>query len=96
MGRKRKTPREFDALSIIPIRFSKQDFEERRKNVIDFTEAIRSRNRNKNQLELSREDVAGQYSLAILREYAADDPKSVQLTAQVSFDSIRASSSVRG
>ena len=95
MGRKRKTPKEFDALSIAPIRYSKRDFEERKKNIIDFTEAIRSRNRNKHQIELSREEVAGQYTLAVLQVYAIDDPESLQLTAQVSFHSIRASSSVR-
>lgn len=66
-----------------------------KKNVIDFTKAVRSCNRNVNKIELPREEVTGQYFLAVSREYAVDDPKGLQLTAQVSFYSIRASSSVR-
>ena len=43
-------------------RFADAIFEQRNKTIIDYTEAIRCRNRNTNQRELSKEDVTEQFT----------------------------------
>ena len=55
------------------------DFGQRNKTIIHYTEAIRSRNRNTNQRELSKNDITEQYTLAVLREYAMTESKSFEL-----------------
>ena len=84
MGRKRRNPEEATELGIIPIHCSKRDFEERNKSIIDFTEALRARNRNLNGRELFKNEVTSQYTLTILQEYATVDPRSFELLGQVS------------
>ena len=83
MGRKRKAPRETDPLSVIPIQYNKKDFEERNRTIIDFTTAIRFRNRDVNHKELSKEDVTQQYTLTILQEYATTKAQCFELLGQV-------------
>lgn len=86
MGRKRKHAREATALGIIPVYYTKLDFEERNKTIMDFTEAIRSRNRNANHRELSKDEVAEQFALAVFQEYPATEPRYFELLSQVSVD----------
>ena len=84
MGRKRKTPRESDPLRIIPVHYTKQHFEELNRTIIDFADAIRSRNRALRQRELSKDDVAQQFTLAVLQQYATE-ARSFELLGQVSL-----------
>ena len=84
MGRRRRVARDTTAQGVIPLCYSTSDFEESKKNIIDFTEAIRSRNRDTNQRELSRDAVAEQFTIAVFREYATTDPRLFELLGQVS------------
>ena len=93
MGRKRRTARETTGQGVLPIYYTKLDFEQRHQTIIDYTEAIRSRNRDTNQRELSKDDVAEQYTLAVLQEYATTEPECFELLGQVSYYQIRASNS---
>lgn len=95
MGRKRKHARETTALGIIPVYYTKQDFEERNKTIMHFTEAIRSCNRNANQRELTKDEIAEQFALAVFQEYAATDPRYLELLGQVSVDQIPTTGCVR-
>ena len=73
-----------DPLGVIPFHYTKQQFEERNKAIIDFSEAIRSRNRLMIQRELSKEDVAQQFTLAVLEQYATTETQCFELLGQVS------------
>lgn len=95
MGRKRKRAKETTALGIIPVYYTKLDFEERNKTILDFAEAIRSRNHDANQRELSKDEVAEQFALAVFQEYAATEPTYFELLGQVSVDQIPTSGCVR-
>lgn len=86
MGRKRKHARETTALGVIPLYYTKKHFEERKKTVIDFTQAIRSRNRDTNQRELTKDEVAEQFALVVSQKYAATEPRYSELLGQVSVD----------
>ena len=85
MGRKRKTPRETDPLRIMPLHYTKRDFEERNRTIVDFTRSIRSRNRDVNHIELSKEDVAEQFTLEVLQQYATTEARTFELLGQVSL-----------
>ena len=89
MGRKRRAARETTRQDVLPVQYNKTDFEQREKTVIDYTEAIRSHNRNINQRELSKDDVSEQFTLAVLEEYATTEPKCFELLDQVSYNQIR-------
>ena len=93
MGRKRKAARETTGQDVLSIYCTKIDFVQRNKTIIDYTEAIRSRNRNINQRELSKEEVSEQFTLAVLEEYATTEPGCFELLGQVSCNQMRVSSS---
>ena len=92
MGRKRKAARETTGQDILSIYYTKIDFEQRNKTIIDYTEAIRSRNRNINQRELLKDEVTEQFTLAVLGEYATE-PGCFELLGQVSYNQMRVSNS---
>ena len=56
VGRTQRAAGKTTTQGVIPLYYSTSDFEQSKKNIIDFTEAIRSRNRDTNQRELSKDD----------------------------------------
>lgn len=77
-------------LGIIRVPYTKREFEERDRTVIDFTEAIRSRNLDTNQRQLVKDEVPEQITLEIFREYATE-PIAFELLGQVSHGQMRTS-----
>ena len=84
MGRRRRTAKETTGQGVLSVYYTKTDFEQRSQTIIDYTIAIRSRNRDINHRELSKDDVAEQFTLAVLREYATTEPGCFELLGQVS------------
>ena len=95
MVRKRKTPLVTTDQGLIPIHYATRDFEERNKNVIDFTNALRSRNRDVKGRELAKDEVTQEFAIAIFRLYPTADPRCFELLGQVSLHSAYISDSVR-
>ena len=93
MGRKRRAVRETIGQGVLPVHYTKANFENSKETVIQYTEAIRSRNRDTNQRELSKAEVTEQYTLAVLEEYATTEPKCFELLGQVSYNQMRVSNS---
>ena len=93
MGRKRKTPRETTGQGVLPIYYTKVDFEQRNRTIIHYTDAIRTRNQDINQRELSKDEVGEQFTLAVLQVYAPTEPECFELLDQVTYHQIRVSMS---
>lgn len=91
MARKRKAARETTGQGVLPLYYTKSEFEELHKTVIAYAEAIRSRNRNANERELSKEEVTDQFIVAVFHEYAPTDSACFELLGQVSYSQIRVS-----
>lgn len=75
LGRPRRTPKANEH-GVIPLEYTKRDFEERNRSVMDFTIAIRTRNRDVAKRELSKEEVSEQYALIMFSCYV-HTPKEV-------------------
>ena len=52
---------------------------------IDFSTALRSRNRDVNRSKLTKEEVTQQYTLAVLQEYSTADSERFELLGEVHF-----------
>ena len=85
MGRKRKAPRATTGEGVLPVYFTRLDFEEHNKTIIDFTVAIRFRNWHINQRELLKDETTQQFTVAVLKEYAPTEPKCFEVLDQVSY-----------
>lgn len=81
MPRKRKIPR--SGGGIIPLQYSKEEFEGPTFTIVKYTEALRYRNQHVAQRNLSEEEVREQYSLALLNLYHPDDAEYLRLVDQV-------------
>ena len=86
MGRKRRAARETTGQGVLPLHYTKANFENSKKTVIQYTEAIRSRNWHTNQRELSKEEVSEQFTITVLKEYATTEPECFELLGQVSYN----------
>lgn len=82
LGRPRRTPKANEH-GVIPLEYTKRDFEERNRSVMDFTIAIRTRNRDVAKRELSKEEVSEQYALIIWTLYQHGEPRYDELMGQV-------------
>ena len=83
MARKRKNPQPTNPISVIPLDYPKQDFENLTITIIEYAQAIRRCNRDIAQRELSKEEVREQYTVALLNLYHPEDAQYVQLIGQV-------------
>ena len=81
MPRKRKNPRPEGG--VIPLLYSKQDFEAPTFTIVKYTQALRYRNQHVNQRDLSEEEVREQFTLALLSVYHPDDAEYLRLLDQV-------------
>ena len=93
MGRKRRAARETTGQGVLPLHYTKANFENSKKTVIQYTEAIRSRNWDTNRRELSKDEVTNHFTLAVLEEYATTEPECFELLGQVSYNQMRVSNS---
>ena len=89
MGRTRRTAKETTGQGVLPLYYTRADFKQRNGTIIYYTEAIRSRNRNANERELSKDEVSEQFTLAVLQEYAPTEPECFELLGQVSYNQMR-------
>ena len=68
---------------VVPLQYSKQEFERPTFTIVKYTQALRRCNRDIAQRELSKEEVREQYTLALLSLYHPDDVQCTQLIDQV-------------
>ena len=93
MGRKRRAARETTRQDVLPVYYTRRDFEQQKRTIIEYAEAIRSRNRDTSQRELSKVEVTEQFTLIVLSEYAMTEPECFELLDQVSYNQMHVSNS---
>ena len=93
MGRKRRAARETTGQDVLPVYYTKVDFEQLKRTIIDYADAIRSRNRDTNQRELSKAEVNQQFTIAVLSEYETAERECFELLGQVSYNQMHVSNS---
>ena len=83
MARKRKNPQVTNQSRVIPLDYSKQDFETLTITIVEYTQALRRLNRDVAQRELSKDEVRQQYAVTLLYLYPPDDARYIQFIGQV-------------
>ena len=83
MARKRKNPQQTNRSGVIPLDYWKQDFEKLTFTIVEYTLALRRRNRDIAHREVSKDEVREQFTVALLTLYHLEDPTYKRLIGQV-------------